>query len=58
MGFDVMHGPTTPTGESAQWPRWRVRAIRIWYGLLSLWALSMAQRAARMGQAGPGEHFG
>jgi hypothetical protein len=44
--------------DNQHWPRWRVWTIRIWYALLSLWTLGMAQWAARMGQAGPGEHFG
>ena len=47
-------------GRTAPWPRWRVWAIRGWYGLLSLWAVLMASSVIRMifGQAGPGEHFG
>lgn len=34
-------------------------AIRIWYGVLSLWALSMANGVVMLvlGKAGPGDHF-
>jgi len=46
--------------RTTPWPRWRVWAIRVWYGLLSLWAALMASSVVRMvfGQAGSGEHFG
>jgi hypothetical protein len=48
---------TTPAAETDRWPPWRTWAIRIWYGLLGLWALSMSQWALRLGQAEPGDHF-
>jgi hypothetical protein len=49
---------TAPTAETERWPRWRIWAIRIWYGLLGVWALSMSHWALRLGQAEPGDHFG
>jgi hypothetical protein len=43
MDIDIARDSTTPSGESERWAPWRVWTIRIWYGLLSLWPLSMAR---------------
>jgi hypothetical protein len=51
---------TTSLQPLDRWPRWLVWVIRGWYGLLSLWALSMARGVVELGlgEAGPGESFG
>jgi hypothetical protein len=60
MGIQIRHSRTTSANENERWAGRRVWAIRIWYGLLSLWALSMAHGAVTLllGNAAPGEHFG
>lgn len=59
MTTDIARDGITVTTADDRWPRWRVWTIRIWYGLLSLWALSMSAGVVRLalGQAGPGERF-
>lgn len=56
QGMDI-HATRESAAHVEQWPRWRVWSIRVWYGLLSLWTLSMAQWVARIWQAEPGERF-
>src|SRR5258706_1840185 len=60
MGLETAQSAPTPAEEDERWPRWRVWGIRIWYGLLSLWALSMARGAVilALGQVVPDERFG
>jgi hypothetical protein len=59
MGIQVTNDRTAPAERDERWPRWRVWAIRIWYGLLSLWAFSMSSGVVMLvlGKAGPGDHF-
>jgi hypothetical protein len=59
MGIQVTNDRTAPAEGDERWPRWRVWAIRIWYGLLSLWALAMSLGVVNLvlGKAGPGDHF-
>lgn len=56
---DTEPGDATAFSAPDHWPRWRVWAIRFWYGLLSLWALSMARGVVSLasGDTRPGEHF-
>jgi hypothetical protein len=60
MDINVQHGSTVTIAADQRWAPWRVWAIRIWYGLLSMWALSMSLGAVWLvlGKAEPGEHFG
>ena len=60
MGLETVQSAPTPAEEDGRWPRWRVWGIRIWYGLLSLWGLSMARGAVvlALGQVVPAERFG
>lgn len=39
------------------WPRWRVFLIRLWAGLLTVYALVMAQGIVVIGTASPGDRF-
>jgi hypothetical protein len=57
MDIEMAQEHTTSALNGQGWTRWRMWTIRIWYGLLSLWALSMSQWAVRLGQADPGERF-
>ncbi|WP_130511867.1 hypothetical protein [Krasilnikovia cinnamomea] len=59
MGAAAVQSASTPSGAGERWPRWRVWIIRIWYGLLGLWALSMSQGVVRLilGDAGADERF-
>jgi hypothetical protein len=60
MTTENTHDQTAAAAERETWPRWRVWTIRIWYGLLTLWALSMSRGVVELalGQAAPGERFG
>ena len=59
MGTEAVQSIPTPFDAGERWPRWRVWSIRIWYGLLGLWALSMSQGVVRLllGDAGADERF-
>jgi hypothetical protein len=59
MGIETTQNGPLSADEGERWARWRVWGIRIWYGLLSVWTLLMAQGvvALALGQAGPGERF-
>lgn len=60
MRTDTAQEGTTAIGSPDRWPRWRIWAIRVWYGLLSLWALSLARGVVSLalGRADPDDHFG
>ena len=59
MGIETAHSVPTPADQSERWPPWRVWTIRIWYGLLALWALSMSRGVVSLilGEADTGERF-
>ncbi|MBO3751719.1 hypothetical protein J5X84_37085 [Streptosporangiaceae bacterium NEAU-GS5] len=59
MDIEATHERTTPIGEGDRWSRRRRWAIRLWYGVLGLWALSMARGIVylSLGMADPGERF-
>jgi hypothetical protein len=60
MTTDTARDDMAATSARDRWPRWRVWTIRVWYGLLSLWALSMAQGIflLALGRADQGDRFG
>ena len=56
----LSNGPASaPKSVGHVWPRWRVWAIRVCYGLLSLLTLAMSHGVVDLltGQAGPGFHY-
>jgi hypothetical protein len=59
MGIEAVQSTSAPSDAGERWPRWRVWTIRVWYGLLGLWALSMAQGVVHLilGDAGADERF-
>jgi hypothetical protein len=59
MGIEAVQSTSTPSDAAERWPRWRVWTIRVWYGLLGLWVLSMSQGVVRLllGDAGADERF-
>ena len=60
MDIRVARSDPTEEEELQRWPRWRVLAIRVWYGLLGLWALLMAQGVVTLalGQVASDERYG
>jgi hypothetical protein len=60
MTISAQQGTTAPQDwEERPWPAWRTWTIRVWYGLLSGWAVLMAHGVLSLvlGRAGAGEHF-
>jgi hypothetical protein len=59
MGIEAVHSTSAPSDAGERWPRWRVWTIRVWYGLLGLWTLSMSQGFVHLilGDAGADERF-
>lgn len=59
MDINATPAPTTPVDQDGGWLRGRIWSIRIWYGLLGLWALLMARGVVYLafGQTDPGERF-
>ena len=49
--------PINAATPETVWPRWRVIAIRVWAGLLSVMALMMAPGILLIGSAAPDERF-
>jgi hypothetical protein len=59
MGIEAAQSAPASSDAGERWPRWRVWTIRLWYGLLGLWTLSMSQGVVHLilGDAGANERF-
>jgi hypothetical protein len=59
MGIEAVQSVPATGSADERWPRWRVWTIRIWYGLLGLWAVVWSQGVVHVifGDAGTDERF-